>query len=89
MTFRDVYTQVGEAYVAASKALRDEKNRLFEKAGVSGGNPFARPSAVTIKEFQQSVKYHSTADWDHRTREEVSGAVPPKMKNWLLRVRGF
>jgi hypothetical protein len=83
------YTQVGEAYAAASKALRDEKNRLFEKAGVSGGNPFARPSAVTIKEFQQSVKYHSTADWDHRTREEVSGAVPPKMKNWLLRVRGF
>jgi hypothetical protein len=83
------YTQIDAEYAAASKALGDEKNRLFEKAGVSGGNPFARPSAVKLKEFQQSVKYDSTADWDHRTREEVSGAVPPKMKNWLLRVRGF
>ena len=83
------YTQLGEAYAAASKALRDEKNRLFEKAGVSGGNPFARRDVAQLREFQQSLNYHTTADWDHRTREEVSGAVPPKMKNWLLRVRGF
>ena len=83
------YTQLGEAYAAASKALRDEKNRLFEKAGVSGGNPFARRDVAQLREFQQSLNYHTTADWDHRTREEVSGAVPPKMKKWLLRIRGF
>jgi chromosome segregation ATPase len=86
---QDEYIQITEAYAATNKALGDEKNRLLEAAGVSGRNPFARPRAVKLKEFQQSVKYHSTADWDHRTREEVSGAVPPKMKNWLLRVRGF
>jgi hypothetical protein len=83
------YTQVGEAYAAASKALRDEKNRLFEKAGVSGRNPFSKSDATQHKNFQKTLEYHSTADWDHRTREEVSGAVPPKMENWLLRVRGF
>ena len=86
---QDEYIQITEAYAATKKALGDEKNRLLEAAGVSGRNPFARPSAVKLKRFQQSVKYHSTADWDYRTREEVSGAVPPKMKNWLLRVRGF
>jgi hypothetical protein len=83
------YTQIGEAYAAAGKALRDEKNRLFEKAGVSARNPFSKSDATQHKNFQKTLEYHSTADWDHRTREEVSGAVPPKMKNWLLRVRGF
>ena len=88
MTFRDVYTQVGEGYAAAGKALKDEKNRLFEKAGVSARNPFSKSDATQHKNFQKTLGYHSTADWDHRTREEVNGAVPPKMKNWLLRVRG-
>jgi hypothetical protein len=88
VTFRDVYTQVGEGYAAAGKALRDEKNRLFEKAGVSARNPFSKSDATQLKNFQKTFGYHSTADWDHRTRDEVSGAVPPKMKNWLLRVRG-
>jgi hypothetical protein len=83
------YIQITKAYAAATKALGDEKKRFLTAAGVSGKNPFARPSAVKHKRFQQSVKYHSTADWDHRTKEEVSGAVPPKMKKWLLRVRGF
>jgi hypothetical protein len=83
-----VYTQVGEGYAAAGKALRDEKNRLFEKAGVSARNPFSKSDATQLKNFQKTFGYHSTADWDHRTRDEVSGAVHPKMKNWLLRVRG-
>ena len=83
------YTQIAETYAAAGKALKDEKNRLFEKAGVSARNPFSKSDATQHKNFQKTLGYHSTADWDHRTREEVSGAVPPKMKNWLLRVRGF
>jgi hypothetical protein len=86
---QDEYKQITEAYAAANQALGDEKKRLLEAAGVAGRNPFARPSAVELREFQQSVKYHTTADWDYRTREEISGAVTPTMKQWLLRVRGF
>jgi hypothetical protein len=86
---QDEYIQITEAYAATNQALGDEKKRLLESAGVSGRNPFARRDVAQLREFQQSLKYHTTADWDHRTREEVSGAVPPKMKNWLLRVRGF
>jgi hypothetical protein len=83
------YTQIAETYAAAGKALKDEKNRLFEKAGFSARNPFSKSDATQQMNFQKTLGYHSTADWDHRTREEVSGVVPPKMKNWLLRVRGF
>ena len=83
------YTQIGEAYAAAGKALRDEKNRLLREAGFSARNPFSKRDATQHKNFQKTLGYHSTADWNHRTREEVSGTVPPKMKNWLLRVRGF
>jgi hypothetical protein len=86
---QDDYRQIGEAYAAASKALGDEKKRLLEKAGVSGRNPFARRDVAQLRDFQESLIYHTTADWDHRTREELSGDVPPHMKKWLLRVRGF
>ena len=86
---RNEYMQIAEAYAVAGKALKDEKNRLFEKAGFSARNPFSKSDATQQMNFQKTLGYHSTADWDHRTREEVSGAVPPKMKNWLLRVRGF
>ena len=86
---RHEYMQIAEAYAAAGKALKDEKNRLFEKVGFSARNPFSKSDATQQMNFQKTLGYHSTADWDHRTREEVNGAVPPKMKNWLLRVRGF
>ena len=86
---QDEYIQIAEAYAATNKALGDKRNRLLEAADVSGRNPFARRDVTQLRKFQQSLKYHTTADWDHRTREEVSGAVPPKMKKWLLRVRGF
>ncbi len=86
---QDEYVQITEAYTATNKALGDEKERLLEAAGVSGRNPFARPSAVKLRNFQQSVKYHTTADWNYQTKEEVNGALTPMMKKWLLRVRGY
>jgi hypothetical protein len=42
-----------------------------------------------IWDFQQRLKYHTTADWEDRTPEEVNGEAPPKMEEWLLRVRGY
>jgi len=86
---QDAYMQIDAAYVAAGKALADKKKQLLREAGISGRNPFSKDDAVRMKTFQQSLNYHGMADWDHRTKEEVSGAVPPKMKEWLLRVRGF
>jgi hypothetical protein len=77
------------AYAAASKALGDEKKQLLQEAGVAGSNPFSKRDITKLREFQQSLNYHTTADWDYRTREELIGAVPPGMKKWLLRVRGF
>jgi len=44
--------------------------------------------AMYDRDFQQSLAYHTTADWEDRTPEEVAGTAPLKMKQWLLRVRG-
>ena len=43
----------------------------------------------SVWEFQQSLKYHTSANWEDRTAEEIKGKVPPKMKAWLKRVRGY
>jgi len=69
-----------------SNALRDNALR---RAGLLGRNPYPGSDAARLREIQQRLKYHTTADWDYRTREEVRGTVPPKMKEWLLRVRGY
>ncbi|GAF71571.1 unnamed protein product, partial [marine sediment metagenome] len=42
-----------------------------------------------ISDFQRKLKYHTTADWEDRTSEEINGKAPPKMKDWLIRVRGY
>ena len=83
------YIQITEAYAATNKALGDEKKLLLQRAGVSGRNPFARPDAAKLRDFQQNLKYHTTANWNYQTREEVEGALTPTMKKWLLRVRGY
>jgi len=69
-----------------SRALWDSTLR---NAHLFGNNPYPGKDAHTLKDFQEKLVYHTTADWDHRTREEVSGKVTPKMKQWLLRVRGY
>jgi len=42
-----------------------------------------------VWEFQQRLKYHTSADWEDRTAEEIKDKVPPKMKKWLKDVRGY
>ena len=43
----------------------------------------------SVWEFQSKLKYHTSADWDDRTKEEIAGKVPAKMKKWLKDVRGY
>jgi hypothetical protein len=69
-----------------SQILRDN---ALKSAGLIGGNPYPGKNAATIRESQQKVKYHTAADWDYRMAAEIDGAVPPKMKDWLLRFRGY
>jgi len=71
------------------KELNSLQNIALRDANLLGVNPYPGRDAARLMEFQQRLKYHTTADWDDRTREEVSGMVPPKMKEWLLRVRGY
>ena len=54
-----------------------------------GSNPYPGRDAARPKNFQQNLVYHTTADWEDRTPEEVAGKAPPKMKEWLIRVRGY
>ena len=55
-----------------------------------GGNPYTpMAEGERIMELQQNLVYHTTADWDYRTPEEVKGKVTPAMKKWLERVRGY
>ena len=61
----------------------------LKNAGLSGRNPYLGKNAAKLRTFQQSLKYHTTADWDTRTREEIRGAVPEEMKKWLKDVRGY
>jgi len=52
-----------------------------------GPNPYPGQEAARLKQFQESLEFHTSADWDYRTREELRGEVPEKMRRWLLRVR--
>ena len=69
-----------------SQALRDN---ALKSARLLGRNPYPGRDVTRLRDFQQSLIYHTSADWDDRTREEVGGKAPPKMKKWLLRVRGY
>jgi len=69
-----------------SKALWDS---TLKKANLFGQNPYPGWNAARTKGFQQRIVYRTSADWDDRTPEELSGKAPPKMKNWLKTVRGY
>ncbi len=76
---------------ARIERLQKESKTLWDStlrsAHLFGKNPYPGKDAAKVKDFQESLLYHTTADWDYRTREEVGGKVTPKMKQWLLRVR--
>jgi carbonic anhydrase/acetyltransferase-like protein (isoleucine patch superfamily) len=76
--------------------LQNESNVLLENAlksaGLFGENPYPGKSAATIRELQQNVKYHTAADWDYKVQGDGGfheNEAPQKMKDWLLRVRGY
>jgi hypothetical protein len=41
------------------------------------------------RDFYRSLKYHTTADWDHSVAPGGEEKIPPEAKAWLLRVRGY
>ena len=45
--------------------------------------------AATIHAAQHNFVYHTTANWEARTAEEMAGKVPPKLKQWFKDVRGY
>jgi hypothetical protein len=86
--FFRIYRKVHDDFDALGPvpfALTQMQQRPEEdKESVPGGE-----AQRQICDFQQRLKYHTTADWEDRTPEEVRGEAPPKMKEWLLRVRGY
>ena len=64
-------------------------NKALKTAGLSGMNPYPDGSAAGMNDLQRSPAYHTTADWEDRTREEIDGKAPAKMMEWLKRVRGY
>jgi len=51
-------------------------------------NPYLGGNDARLYQFQQSLKYHTSANWDYRIQGEKEAEIPPKAKKWLLRVRG-
>ena len=62
--------------------------KIFVTAGLTR-DPFVISVDKRTGEFQRALKFHTTADWDYRVREEIKDAVPPIMAKWLKRVRGY
>jgi len=82
--------KVPEARIEAlRKQAQTVRDNALKSAGVLGRNPYLGGNAAKLHEFQRSLKYHTTADWDYRIQGEKEGKIPPKAKKWLLRVRGY
>jgi len=71
------------------KHWRLDKQGLARQGAELKHYPFDVAVDKRVLTFQQGLKYRTTADWDYRTREEVRDDVPPTMKQWLERVRGY
>jgi hypothetical protein len=70
------------------------RENALKNARLSGSNPYPGKNAAELGKLQQSLKYHTTADWDYSVQgdgrqEQGESEIPPKMKEWLLRVRGY
>jgi len=71
---------------AEARAVWDNTLR---SAGLFGRNPHPGKGAGDLKARLESLKYHTTADWENRIPPEVGGKVTPRIKEWLKRVRGY
>ena len=74
-------------------SLKKEKSvlriKFLKDAKLAGRNPYPGADAAKLWNFQQNMVYHKSADWNDRTKEEVADKVTPRLKEWLLRVRGY
>jgi len=89
---REPVREVRELAARIEKLRKGSKvllNNALKAARLFGKNPYPGGGAAELKRIQQEVIYHTTADWEHRTPEEVEGRAPPKMKRWLEEVRGY
>jgi hypothetical protein len=81
------------ALAARVEILRKEQDSVrdnaLKRANFFGRNPYPSSSAARMWNFQTNLKYHTSANWDERTPEEVQDRVTPTQKRWLLRVRGY
>jgi len=66
----------------------DGEGLAMKKAGMDR-NPFRNVREDSILTLHEGLNYRTSADWDYRTRQEVRNEVPPIMKEWLERVRGY
>jgi len=62
---------------------------VHEDFDALGPVPYPGRQAAQVRSFQDTLVWHTSADWDYRTPEEVKGTAPPKMMKWLKRVRGY
>ena len=89
---REKSKELAEIAARISKLQKESKalwDNTLKSAHLFGRNPYPGRGAARLKDFQQRLVYHTTADWEDRTPEEVAGKAPPKMKKWLKRVRGY
>jgi len=66
----------------------DGAGLAMKKAGL-GPNPLHNLKEPSILTLHEKGNYRTSADWDYRTRQELENKVPPTMKAWLERVRGY
>jgi len=66
----------------------DGQGLALKKAGMER-NPFQHVVEESILMLHEGLEFRTSADWDYRTRQELENRVPPTMKEWLERVRGY
>ncbi len=83
---KDQFSQGRMDHFRIYRKVHDDFNAL-------GPPPFALTQTPESADgLQQSLKYNTTVDWDDRIVDDggrPESDIPPKMKKWLLHVRGY
>jgi acetyltransferase-like isoleucine patch superfamily enzyme len=95
---RNVEAKSGQAAKldARIKKLQQEadlvRHGMMRTAGVLGANPYPGRRAAALQKSQQSLNYHTSADWDYGILgdgRQPESELPEKTKKWLMEVRGY